>query len=80
MNENAEQMNVTEIAFVMRVTKATVRSWIDSGELPAVNVARSGSAKAYYRVLRSDLSAFIAKRTPGATTPTDLPLTTKQYV
>jgi excisionase family DNA binding protein len=42
-----------EIATIYRVTRATVRRWVKSGELPALKVGTQ------YRIRRSDLDNFI---------------------
>ena len=48
------------------VSAHTVLAWIASGELRAVNVARSANGgKPRWRITEEALSAFEASRTPG---------------
>ncbi len=56
MQEN-EMLTADEVAHIMRVHIKTVRKWVQSGELPSVPI---GSRE--YRIMRSDLNAFIEKR------------------
>ena len=44
----------------------TVRSWIHAGELPAINVAPSGSKKPSFRVSDEALKAFEQRRSGKA--------------
>jgi excisionase family DNA binding protein len=52
-----EWLTVDEIADRLKVHGNTVRLWIRSGELSAVNLGGSG-----YRVARSDLDRFLEAR------------------
>ena len=56
MQAEERMHTVEEIAKQLRVNARTVRSWIASGELIALDVGRE------YRISQSDLNAFIEKR------------------
>jgi excisionase family DNA binding protein len=51
-----EMLTVEEVAGELRVHPETVRQWIRDGELIAIDISKE------YRILRSDLDAFIAAR------------------
>jgi len=51
-----EMLTVEEVAGELRVHAETVRQWIRDRELIAVDISKE------YRILRSDLDAFIAAR------------------
>ncbi len=51
-----KMLTVEEVADELRVHPETVRQWIRDGELIALDISKE------YRILRSDLEAFIAKR------------------
>ncbi|MGZ3612175.1 MAG: helix-turn-helix domain-containing protein [Ktedonobacteraceae bacterium] len=51
-----KMLTVEEIAEELRVHPETVRQWIRDGELIAIDISKE------YRVLRSDLDAFLAQR------------------
>lgn len=56
-------LTVREVADELRLTTRTVQRLIDSGELTAVNVANSSTAKGkWYRISRADLDAFLEAR------------------
>jgi excisionase family DNA binding protein len=55
MNEQ-EMLTVEEVAKELRVSPKTVRSWIASGELVALDVGRE------YRVSRANLEDFKLRR------------------
>ncbi len=58
--------SLNEIAESLGVHERTVREWIDSGELRAINASRSRtSQKPRLRVLDADLQAFLASRSVG---------------
>jgi excisionase family DNA binding protein len=49
-------LTVKEVAQEMRVSEKRVTNWIKSGELVALDLGKD------YRIYRSDLDAFIAKK------------------
>ncbi len=51
-----EVMTVEEIAKQLRVHPRTVRNWIASGELAAIDIGRG------YRITKRDFDAFVEKR------------------
>jgi excisionase family DNA binding protein len=51
-----KMLTVEEVANELRVHPETVRQWIRDGELIALDISKE------YRILQSDLDAFIAKR------------------
>jgi uncharacterized protein YjcR len=53
---------VADVAKRYGVKPEVVRSWINSGRLPAVNVCRAGAHKKVWRVLLSGISEFEANR------------------
>ncbi|QDT54278.1 Helix-turn-helix domain protein [Caulifigura coniformis] len=56
-------MTIAEVAAKMCVDEWTVRQWLKSGELRAVNVsARPNSRRPRMRILPDDLERFIAAR------------------
>ncbi len=57
--QNEEPLTVEEIAQQLRVHVETVRSWIRSGELDAIDVGGK------YRIYRSDLNDFLERRRTG---------------
>jgi excisionase family DNA binding protein len=56
MKEEERVYTVEEVANQLRVNPRTVRSWIASGELIALDVGRE------YRISQTDLDAFKEKR------------------
>jgi excisionase family DNA binding protein len=56
MAEEERMYTVEEVAKRLRVNARTVRSWIASGELIALDVGRE------YRIAQSDLDTFIERR------------------
>lgn len=57
-----------KIAADLHIRPATVRGWINTGQLPAINTASPLASKPRYRVALSDLEAFLQslKRTQHA--------------
>ena len=51
-----EYLTVEEIAAELRLTSQTIRNWIKSGDLPAVQV------KHVFRVRREDLDAMVSQQ------------------
>ncbi len=57
--ENEEPLTVEEIAQQLRVHVETVRNWIRSGELDAIDLGGK------YRIYRTDLNEFLERRRTG---------------
>jgi excisionase family DNA binding protein len=55
-------LKVEEVAGKMRVNRRTAQTWIDSGELPAIDVRPDGAQRSMWRVQRSDLLKFAQGR------------------
>ena len=51
-----EMLTVDDVAKELSVHPETVRQWIRDGELIALDISKE------YRILRSDLNAFLASR------------------
>ena len=62
-----EPLTVEEIAQQLRVHVETVRSWIRSGELDAIDVGGK------YRIYRADLNDFLERRRTGKKRKKDKP-------
>ncbi len=60
-----ELLMVEEVASRMRVNRRTAQSWIDSKELPAIDVRPDGAARAMWRVKPEDLLHFAQSRKTG---------------
>ena len=56
MQDETEWLTVEEVAKQLKVHIKTVRHWINTGELEAMDIGRG------YRISKSDLQAFIDKR------------------
>ncbi len=56
MSNELELLTTEEIAEILKVSPATVRSYITRGQLPAIDLAGS------YRVYRADLDEFLKQR------------------
>ena len=56
MQDDSEWLTVEEVAKQLKVHIKTVRHWINTGELEAMDIGRG------YRISKSDLQAFIDKR------------------
>lgn len=52
-------LTVKQVADIMSVDEKTVRSWIQRGELRAVNIGR---LRPEYRIRPADLDEFISQR------------------
>ncbi len=59
MTQQEETLTVEDVAAELRVHADTVRTWIRTGELDAVDVGRE------YRIYRADLDEFIKNRRTG---------------
>ncbi len=57
-----EMLKVDEVASKMRVNRRTVQTWIDSGELAAVDVRPDQAQRAMWRVQWGDLLKFAQLR------------------
>jgi excisionase family DNA binding protein len=54
--QDEEMLTVEDVAKMLKVHVKTVRHWINTGELKAMDIGRG------YRISRSDLQEFIDKR------------------
>jgi excisionase family DNA binding protein len=66
-----------ELARVLRVSPDTIRSWIVSGRLGAINTAPTRRGRPRFVILPSHLSDF-ARRNAAATTPKPAPRRRRQ--
>lgn len=57
-----ELLKVDEVAERMRVNRRTAQSWIDTKELPAIDVRPAGAERAMWRVHPKDLLEFAQRR------------------
>lgn len=57
-----ELLKVEQVAERLQVNRRTVQSWIDSGDLPAIDVRPTGASRALWRIEAADLMAFTMKR------------------
>ena len=57
-----ELLMVDEVAARMRVNRRTAQSWIDSKQLPAIDVRPEGAQRALWRVKPDDLLKFAQDR------------------
>lgn len=55
-DQSFDLLTTDEIGDILKVQPATVRTWINSGKLPAIDLEGS------YRVYRRDLEDFLAQR------------------
>jgi excisionase family DNA binding protein len=58
-SESSAFLTVEDVAGMMKVTEATVRSWIKAGTLAASRPAAGNGNGRLYRVARVDLDAFV---------------------
>jgi len=65
MPDEIEMYTVEDVATQLKVHIKTVRHWINTGELPAMDIGRG------YRISKPDLLAFIEKRKKRRTTDTE---------
>ncbi len=56
MQDDTEMLTVEDVAKRLKVHIKTVRHWINSGELEAMDIGRG------YRISKPDLQAFIDRR------------------
>jgi len=59
-------MTIQDVAELLKVSKATVRTWIKNGELRAVKLERE------FRIARVDLERFVEARATMELPETDL--------
>ena len=64
-----ELLKVDEVADRMRVNRRTAQSWIDSGQLPAIDLRPDGAQRALWRVQPDDLLRFAQERKNRQTAP-----------
>lgn len=55
-------LKVEEVAARMRVNRRTVQSWIDSLQLPAIDVRPNGAQRSMWRIKPEDLMKFVQDR------------------
>ncbi len=56
MSQDEEMLTTDEVAKILRVNVKTVRNWIATGELVAIDIGNE------YRITRTNLNKFIEKR------------------
>lgn len=59
MNNEEELLSITQITKEMGVHEKTVRRWIEDEEL---SLPAEKNVSGHYRIKRSDLNTFVAKR------------------
>lgn len=59
---------VCEVAEILRVSNATILTWIRGGTIRATNVARSASARPIYRISHASLEEFRMNRSKSQNT------------
>lgn len=55
-------LKVDQVAEKLMVNRRTVQSWIDSGQLPAIDTRPAGAARAMWRIDPADLLRFVQQR------------------
>lgn len=75
---SAAYYTVTEVAKLLRVNTTKVGTWIDSGELKAINVG-SGQKVARYRISQAALDKFLESRTTVKEKPAAKPKRREKY-
>lgn len=55
-HQDLDLLTTEEIAEIVKVQPSTVRTWINQGKLPAIDLEGS------YRIYRRDFDAFLAER------------------
>lgn len=60
--DHRPKVTPVELAKRMRVDVRKVNDWIESGELPAINVAPPGAKQRQYRIDERDIEVFEAAR------------------
>jgi len=56
MSQDEEMLTTDEVAKILRVNVKTVRNWISSGELVAIDIGNE------YRISRKNLNDFMQRR------------------
>ena len=56
MSQDEEMLTTDEVAKILRVNVKTVRNWIASGELVAIDIGNE------YRISRKNLNEFMQRR------------------
>lgn len=56
MSDDVQELTVEQVAKELQVHKNRVYSWIQAGDLAAIDIGRGG--KHNYRISRTDLDAF----------------------
>ena len=59
-------LTILDVIERTRTSRGTVESWIESGQLEAFDVSRSGSSRKRYRVEEAALERFVGSRAAGA--------------
>lgn len=59
MQDEQEYLTIKDIARQLKMDEKTIRRWIKSGQLPAIELGGK------YRVSRTDLNAFLESRKLG---------------
>lgn len=61
----ADIITVTDVCVAADVSRHVVQSWIDTGQLPAVNIASRPDGSAHWRIAREAVLAFLRTRREG---------------
>lgn len=64
----ATYIGLVDVAQRFGVSRETVLSWIDAGELVAINTARAGSNRRFYKFTEESIVAFQKLRQTGKPT------------
>lgn len=68
--DKVKTFSVPEIARHFRVAEETVHAWIESGDMPAINVARDLTLRRRWRVTPQGVADFEEfRRSPARSTP-----------
>ena len=66
-----QYQTVQELAARLEVSEATIRQWIKSGELRAIDIGKG------WRIANTDLATFLKARETGPRKPTNAPANTR---
>ena len=61
----SELVTVTDVVVAADVSRHVVQAWIDTGQLPAVNIAARPDGSAHWRITREAVLAFLKSRREG---------------